>query len=116
MCYRYQHRWLPALGVAAAFAGLVPSALCQTPEQAAPQTLALSSFQIPAQSTSQSPAASPSPIPAAAAQTQTVAAPAATSSASPEDMGDALMAQLRYQGAIEAYKKIPHRSAEIWNK
>jgi tetratricopeptide (TPR) repeat protein len=31
-------------------------------------------------------------------------------------MGDALMAQLRYQAAIEAYKKIPHRSAEVWNK
>jgi tetratricopeptide (TPR) repeat protein len=31
-------------------------------------------------------------------------------------MGDALMAQLHYQAAIEAYKKIPHRSAEVWNK
>jgi tetratricopeptide (TPR) repeat protein len=33
----------------------------------------------------------------------------------PEDLGDSLMAQQRFQAAIEAYKKAP-RSAEIWNK
>ena len=112
MCSRYRHRWLSALGVAAAFAVMAPSAPCQIPEQAAPQTLAKNSIQIPAQSTWQSPASSPSP----AALTQAVAPPAPATSAEPEDVGDALMAQLRYQAAIEAFKKVPHRSAEIWNK
>jgi len=106
MCCRYQHRWLPALAVAAAFAVLVPSVTCQTPEPATPQTPAQSSIQTPAETTS------PTPV----AQNQTVAGSATTASANPEEMGDALMAQLHYQAAIEAYKKIPHRSAEVWNK
>jgi tetratricopeptide (TPR) repeat protein len=33
----------------------------------------------------------------------------------PEQAGDSMMAQQRYQAAIEAYKKAP-RSAEVWNK
>jgi tetratricopeptide (TPR) repeat protein len=54
------------------------------------------------------------------AQDQPNAAPAkgpgTPTPATPEEMGDALMAQLRYQAAIEAYQKIAHRSAEVWNK
>jgi len=110
MCCGYQHRWLPALAAVAVFAVLVPSVPCQTPEPAAPQTPAQSSIQIPAETTSQAPAAPNQPVAAGAPAAGTPAA------ASPEDMGDALMAQLRYQAAIEAYQKIPHRSAEVWNK
>lgn len=34
----------------------------------------------------------------------------------PEELGDALMAQQRYQAAIEAYKKGPRKSATLQNK
>jgi tetratricopeptide (TPR) repeat protein len=34
----------------------------------------------------------------------------------PEQLGDALMGHQRYQAAIEAYKKGPHDSADVWNK
>jgi len=36
--------------------------------------------------------------------------------ATPEQVGDALMAHQRYQAAIEAYKKAPTDSAAVWNK
>jgi len=34
----------------------------------------------------------------------------------PEQVDDAMMIHRRYQAAIEAYKKAPRRSAEVWNK
>jgi Tfp pilus assembly protein PilF len=34
----------------------------------------------------------------------------------PEEVGDSLMMHLRYQAAIESYKKVPGNAAEIWNK
>jgi tetratricopeptide (TPR) repeat protein len=34
----------------------------------------------------------------------------------PEQLGDALFAHQRYQAAIEAYKKAPADSADVWNK
>jgi len=34
----------------------------------------------------------------------------------PEQLGDTLMARQRYQAAIEAYKRGPHDSADLWNK
>ncbi len=37
-------------------------------------------------------------------------------SATPEELGDSLMARQHYQAAIEAYKQAPHTSAESWNK
>jgi tetratricopeptide (TPR) repeat protein len=36
--------------------------------------------------------------------------------ATPEQIGDALMAHQRYQAAIEQYKKAPTDSATVWNK
>jgi tetratricopeptide (TPR) repeat protein len=36
--------------------------------------------------------------------------------ATPEQLGDTYMARQRYQAAIEAYKKAPRDSADIWNK
>ncbi len=37
-------------------------------------------------------------------------------SATPEEMGDSLMAHQHYQGAIEQYKKASRNSADVWNK
>ena len=34
----------------------------------------------------------------------------------PEESGDALQVKQRYQAAIQAYAKIEHRSATVWNK
>jgi tetratricopeptide (TPR) repeat protein len=34
----------------------------------------------------------------------------------PEQLGDTLSARQRYQAAIEAYKKAPQDSADVWNK
>jgi tetratricopeptide (TPR) repeat protein len=36
--------------------------------------------------------------------------------ATPEQIGDSLMARQRYQAAIEAYKSAPQNSSEAWNK
>ncbi|MDE3188408.1 MAG: tetratricopeptide repeat protein [Acidobacteriota bacterium] len=46
------------------------------------------------------------------AQTTTAPQPQAT----PEEVGDALMARHRYQAAIQAYKQGPGKSADVWNK
>jgi tetratricopeptide (TPR) repeat protein len=57
----------------------------------------------------------PAQIPAAAPQVKPLAVlpqPPQT----PEELGDALMAQQRYQAAIEAYKKGPRNSATLENK
>lgn len=35
---------------------------------------------------------------------------------SPEESGNLLMAEKRYQAAIEAFKKAPRKSAQVWNK
>jgi tetratricopeptide (TPR) repeat protein len=61
----------------------------------------------------QAPAVAQSP--AAASQTPSaVAAPQPPPT--PEDLGDSLAARQRYQAAIEAYDKIPQKSADVWNK
>lgn len=111
MCFQYQLRRLPALAVAATLALQAPAALGGTRTQTAPQTAGPA--QAPAQTTLQNPAAMPGPV--GAVQIQPGAA-ATLEPVTPEDIGDSLMAQQHYQGAIEAYKRIPHRSAEAWNK
>src|SRR5580698_6327615 len=55
----------------------------------------------------------PTPKPAAPAATSTTV-PA--TSATFEQVGDALMAHQRYQAAIEAYKKAPSDDPVVWNK
>jgi Flp pilus assembly protein TadD len=40
----------------------------------------------------------------------------ALASETPEETGDRLIAERKFQGAIEAYKKAPHDSAAVWNK
>jgi pentatricopeptide repeat protein len=53
----------------------------------------------------------PNPAPAAP---QSVTSP--QFKATPEQIGDSLMARQRYQAAIEAYKTAPRNSSESWNK
>jgi tetratricopeptide (TPR) repeat protein len=62
--------------------------------------------QTPTQPSAQNPAT---------ALPQPAAAPASVP-ATPEDLGDTLMAEQRYQAAIEAYKKGPRDSATLYNK
>jgi len=117
MGWLYQHRWLPAVAVLAAIAFPVRSSLCETRAQTAPQTPALASSQNAAQT-----AAAAAAQPQAATPAPEVAKPLEPSAtvtvtpATPEDLGDALMAQQRYQAALEAYQKDLSRSAEVWNK
>jgi tetratricopeptide (TPR) repeat protein len=94
MCRLSQHRWLPALAVLAALVTESP-AFTQTPAQAAAQAPAQIQAAVP-----------PAPPPAPAPQVQST----------PEQLGDAFFAHQRYQAAIEAYKKVPRGSADVWNK
>jgi Flp pilus assembly protein TadD len=62
---------------------------------------------------------SASPPPSATpynSETQTTTATTPAPTATPEQIGDALMAHQRYQAAIEAYKKAPSNDATVWNK
>ena len=107
MCWLFQHRWLPGLAVFAALVPGVPGVFGQTPTEPAPQ--------IPIENSTQTldldaPPASP---PATAPQPgSAVPLPPPT----PEELGDSLMTHQRYQAAIEAYKKAPSNSADVWNK
>ena len=78
-------------------------------------TLAASSILLGAQqqqsTTATAPPAQQQATPAPAANVSTIPSPPPT----PETLGDAMMAQKRYQAAIEAYKKAPP-SATVWNK
>jgi tetratricopeptide (TPR) repeat protein len=104
MRFPNQQRSLWTLGVITALALGSPAVLSETRT-----TTTLSAL---AQSPPQSPAAT-SQAPVAVAQF-TAGVPMPPSS--PEEIGDALMMQQRYQAAIEAYKKVNHRSADVWNK
>ena len=63
--------------------------------------------QAPTQSTSQAPAAPDATQPSAATP---------EFEPTPVQLGDSLTARQRYQAAIEAYKKAPGESADVWNK
>jgi tetratricopeptide (TPR) repeat protein len=86
MCRSRPRRWLPAFVVIAALAT---------------ESAAL------AQELIQAPATSPH---------SELAQAAPLKQATPEELGDSLMAHQRYQAAIEAYKKAPGDSASAWNK
>jgi tetratricopeptide (TPR) repeat protein len=121
-----RRRWLPAIAVAAALVLAVPAMFSESAAQTITQNAVQSATQVPAQSTppvpAQTPAADSTQAPAStrsqavaeAAQPKPVAAVPALP-ATPELAGDSMMAQQRYQAAIEAFKKAP-RSAEVWNK
>jgi tetratricopeptide (TPR) repeat protein len=130
-----RHGWLAVIAVAAALVFAIPAfavpagfsesaaqTITQTGVQSATQAPAQSStpapvqapLQTPAADPAQSPASAPSEAVAVATQPRPVAA-VPSPSATPEELGDSMMAQQRFQAAIEAYKKAP-RSADIWNK
>lgn len=117
-------RWLPGMAVAAALCLGTDAGLGQLP---ASMTAALppppadpsASTDAPDASSyggslSQAPSAAPTPPPPAV---QPQANPSALQPPpTPEQIGDSLMMHQRYQAAIEAYKKAPDTSADIWNK
>lgn len=107
MCWPCRRRWLPALAALAALAFELPAVLSQTPAQ--------SPAQPPEQTAPQTPATLPALAPADATQPQSALVVPATPPA-PEELGDSLMAHQRYQAAVEAYKRAPHDSPEVWNK
>jgi tetratricopeptide (TPR) repeat protein len=111
MFWNPQQTRLPAVAALLAFA---IAACGETTRQTTPQPPApgppLSSLQVP----SQNQAGATPPAPAVAGQPQASSAPASPA-ATPEEHGDALMAQQHYQAAIEAYKNA-RRSADVWNK
>jgi tetratricopeptide (TPR) repeat protein len=85
------HRWLPVVVIFAALVTGSSAALGQTPNPVATQTAAPA---LPVQVVATAPQIQPTP----------------------EELGDSLFGHQRYQEAIEAYKKAPHDSADVWNK
>ena len=137
-----RHGWLPVVVVDAALvfavpAFAVPALLSESAAQTITQTGVESATQAPAQSSAPAPVQAPAPLQTPAADPAQVPASAPSQAvprqavavateprllgavpappATPEELGDSMMAQQRFQAAIEAYKKAP-RSAEIWNK
>jgi tetratricopeptide (TPR) repeat protein len=113
-----RRRWLAVVAVAAALVLAVPTLFGESASQTIPQTAVQSATQAPAQApaadTTRVPAPAPGEAVAIAGQPKPVAAVPAPP-ATPEEWGDSMMAQQRFQAAIEAYKKAP-RSADVWNK
>ena len=91
-------RFNPCRGLPAPIAFVALAALSVTT-----QALAASSFQSPPQTAPASPL------------TQAQNAPPQFQP-TPEDIGDSMIAHQRYQAAIEAYKKAPRNSPDVWNK
>jgi len=109
MCRLIRRCWLPALTTIAALFLPVSLVLSQTPVQ--------SPTQPPAQTVPQR--LLPAPAPAATSDVPPQSAPlelAPQPPPTPEEIGDSMMAHQRYQAAIEAYKKAPRNSPDVWNK
>jgi tetratricopeptide (TPR) repeat protein len=69
----------------------------------------------PALAQAPAPPSAPAPAqPTAPSSTPIAAAP--LFQPTPEQLGDSLLAQKRYQAAIEAFKKVSPESADVWNK
>jgi tetratricopeptide (TPR) repeat protein len=104
MRYPNQHRSLWTLGMVAALALGSPAVFSET--------RTTTTFPALSQSHPQSPA-SASQAPVAEGQFSAgVPMPPST----PEEVGDALMLKQRYQAAIDEYRQVTHRSADVWNK
>jgi Flp pilus assembly protein TadD len=103
MYWFHQPRQLPVIAV---FAALVfPSSAILSQAVAPPPQ--------PSDPANSQPAISPFPADAALA---TLVVNPTQPPPSPEELGDSLMVHQRYQAAIEAYKKGPRDSADLWNK
>jgi tetratricopeptide (TPR) repeat protein len=110
MCRLFRHRWLPALAI---FAALAPGVSVGF-SQALPEPEPRIPTEIPTENSTQTlDLAAPASAPAIEDQpVAVVPQPPPT----PEELGDSLMTHQRYQAAIEAYKKAPSNSADVWNK
>jgi tetratricopeptide (TPR) repeat protein len=109
MCWLFQHRWLTALAVFATLVPGVPGVFGQTPTQPEPAPAP----QIPVENSMQTLDLDAPPAATPATEPQSIMPlPPPT----PEELGDSLMTHQRYQAAIEAYKKAPRDSADVWNK
>lgn len=104
-----QRRWLPVLAIFTLIALEAPAAFGETRSQTATQSV-FQNTAVSAQNTS------PGPNIAAQAEQSPTIAPAPPAPPTPEQQGDSLMMQQHYQAAIEAYKSVPRRTADIWNK
>jgi tetratricopeptide (TPR) repeat protein len=106
-------RWLPAAALLAA--------LIAAPEAAFGQSSAPAPDQIPAQNPASPANAPPAAVPSQGTPSQQAQSPSALPAApavqpTPEELGDSLQAQKRYQAAIAAYAQDPKPSAHVWNK
>lgn len=104
---RFDKRLLPAFTMMAAIVSSSTFGLAQSPSTSSPAG-------------APSAASVSSPDPALASQSKATTGTTITvqpkTPATPEQIGDALMAHQRYQAAIEAYKKAPRNDAVVWNK
>lgn len=109
------------------FMASVSFAQTKSPIPAPILTSVQSSSQTPAPTPSQSPIQTPSQTPSQNSGQNSAQAPASTLPAghtivlpapklTPVQLGDSLEARQRYQAAITAYGKVPHPTAEVWNK
>lgn len=105
MSWHHRQRWLPVIVIMAGLFAPHERLLSQLPAPTpSPDSVPATDLQI-------------STVPTAIAPTavqSTSAAPAG--STKPEDIGDSMMVHQRYQAAIDAYKKVPHPSSDVWNK
>ena len=115
MSWTHNRLWLRAVTLSAAAVTLVPFAGAKPGSATGPQSVQSSSTAspLPENPSSASPAAT-TPLPGVSPGSQT--AKPEGSQPTPEQLGDTLAARQRYQAAIEAYKKAPQDSADVWNK
>jgi Flp pilus assembly protein TadD len=117
-------RFLPGLAVTATLAlgvhagagqGSLGSAAPAAGDPWVPQVSSASAPVAPPATLQQQPASNSAILAGAAGQAQS-AGTIVQSPPSAEELGDSLMSHQRYQAAIEAYKKAPPDSADVWNK
>ena len=116
MNWQNQQYWLAVLAGSVALGLPISVASCES----LPQTVSQNQAQGASPGVQQSVPAMPATMAAEPPGAVQVPAPAGAQaplrSLSPEEQGDVLMAQQRYQAGIEAYKKVAQRSADVWNK
>ena len=119
-----QQRWLAVLAGCVTLGLPLSAASSKSLPQTVSQNQAQGASPAAQQSVPNPPSTAVTETPGAA-QTPTIALPPSPTPAAgqtplkpmtPEEKGDLLMAQQRYQAAIEAYRKVEPRSADVWNK
>ena len=121
MCWPNQQRWLAVLAGGAALALSCSAAQGKSYPQTASQNQAQSASPPPQLVAPQAPSTAVTETPVVA-QTPMIATLPSSATTVPlvpltqEEKGDLFMAQQHYQAAIEVYKKVEPRSADVWNK